>query len=231
MLFHYLQVACLALQFALTLGNSYNGLAKDNPALPSQQQPAKNNRVLLLMNEESGLGNVGLATSHALLEHHPSLEIHYASFRRAASAAASISNHIQRERQRSPNTTFSSDSPALHFHLLAGPSYGDALLAQNFSVNGLLHVPGLAGHASMRDTVVACLLPWTGEDYVALYHDAERTIAEVDPAIIVVDTVLTPAVAAAKSTGRKYVMLSANSLKDAVGMQQPWGQGFWKIPR
>ena len=217
----------LALQSALTLGHSYDQKGSHAQQQPQQQQSVKNNRVLFVTNEESGLGNVALATSNAILLNHPSIEVHYASFRKAAAAAAKISEYVQKSNS-SRNT---SSNAALRFHLLSGPSLGAAINAQGLSTDTLLSKPGLAGLTTLLHTMLLCLLPWSGPEYVALYKDIVSKIEEIDPAVVVVDTMLPPAVDAARNLKRKYVMLSANSLKDYVWMKQPWGSGWWKIPR
>ena len=228
MRFPYLAV--LALQSAITFGHSYhNGNEKDSHGQKQQQQqqPAKNNRVLFLMNEESGLGNVGLATSHAILLNHPSVEVHYASFPKAAAAAAAISEYV-RKRNSSYNT---SSGTAVRFHPLSGPSFGGTLQARGLTIDGMLNGPGLAGQTKLLNILDLCMVPWTGPEYVALHKDIVSKIEDIDPAVIVIDTMLPPAVDAASSLGRKYIMLSANSLKDVFGLKQPMGSGFWKIPR
>jgi hypothetical protein len=52
----------------------------------------KNRTILFITNSEHGLSNVHLATSSALLENYPDLDVHYASFRGVRRKLESISS-------------------------------------------------------------------------------------------------------------------------------------------
>ena len=73
-------------------------------------------------------------------------------------------------------------------------------------------------------------MPWTAEEYVALYKHIEELIEEIDPAVIAVDTFLGPAMSVTRELNRRHVTLSPNTLKDQFAFMQSWGTGVWKFP-
>ncbi|KAL4901282.1 hypothetical protein BDW74DRAFT_181859 [Aspergillus multicolor] len=89
---------------------------------------------------------------------------------------------------------------------------------------------GLKGYDKMLQIVQNVLMPWTPEEYLALYEETVRLIDEVDPAVIVVDSMQRPFVDAARNANRQFAMLNPNALTDIIAYRQPWGQMFWKYP-
>ena len=67
-------VALLVVGVAYLLSSTQH----DEPRPPYIQ--GRNKTALFLANEEHGLGNVFIATAFAMLENHPDIEVHYASW-------------------------------------------------------------------------------------------------------------------------------------------------------
>jgi hypothetical protein len=72
------------------------------------------------------------------------------------------------------------------------------------------------------------LMPWTASDYLALYEHIMGVLDEIDPIIVMVDSVLSPGLDAVRAQGRNHVTVSPNSLKDNFVSMQSWGSMFWK---
>jgi hypothetical protein len=186
----------------------------------------KNGTILFFINTEYGLSNVHLATAGALLEQYPCLEVHIASFPRTASKAARVSSLAQR---KSPNAR------DIRFHELPGPEYMKALSDRvggfGNSTRHLMHPPGIKGLNMLISHVEAAISPWEGPDHVHIYEKAIEIVRIVDPAVVVLDTALRPAIDATRQNNRLYAYLTPNVLIDAFFGDQPYGGMFWKYPR
>ncbi len=86
-------------------------LARASPSTEVEPTPTvqgKNGTVLFFINTEYGLSNVHLATTGALLEKHPGIDVHIASFPRLASKVAKVASLPSRSPR--PLKIFSSTS-------------------------------------------------------------------------------------------------------------------------
>lgn len=131
--------------------------AESNPA----QWPGRKTTVLLLSNAESGLSNVLLATSHALLVEHGDLNVHFSSFPKREKDISRITKHacdIQQMLIQSCSTLF----PARH---MKKPSILEVIVSTDLST-----ALGLAGLAKLCRHMQDCLMPWSAHDYLALYR-------------------------------------------------------------
>lgn len=186
----------------------------------------RNETVLFFINVEYGLSNVHLATAGALLEKHPNIEVHIASFPRTAPKVAKVSSLARRR---------STSARVISFHELPGPEYlkafSDRRGGHGKSLRYLMHPPGINGLDEVIHHIQAAISPWEGGDHVQIYEKAAELIRIVDPAVIVLDTALRPAIDAARQNNRLYAYLSPNVLIDSFVGDQPYGSIFWKYPR
>ncbi|KAI0539533.1 hypothetical protein GGR58DRAFT_225323 [Xylaria digitata] len=187
----------------------------------------KNGTVLFFSNAEYGLSNVHLATASALLEKHPGIDVHIASFPRSASKVAKVSS-LARWRFKSTKD--------IHFHELPGPEYAEALSdrmggAGRKSIRHLLHAPGIKGIDHVMRIVQPAISPWNGGDHVQIYQKATELIKTIDPALVVLDIAFRPAIDAAMQNDRLYTFLAPNVLSDTMWAEQPLGSIFRKYPR
>ncbi|KAI0411532.1 hypothetical protein F5X98DRAFT_357071 [Xylaria grammica] len=187
----------------------------------------KNETVLFFTNVEYGLSNVHLATAGALLEKHPNIDVHIASFPRSASKVAKAASLARRKFK---------DTKDIHFHELPGREYAEALSDRmggvgRTSVRHLLHPPGLKGIDHIMRIVQPAISPWDGGDHVQIFQKATELIETVDPAVVVLDIALRPAIDAARQTDRLYMFLAPNTLSDTLWNVQPWGSMFRKFSR
>lgn len=166
------------------------------------QWPGRNNTVLFMSNAEHGLANVLLATSHALITEHQDLETHFVTFPTLAADVSSIPK-------------FSPKPNSITFHSFKGQTFGDALEAQGHAIQESINAPGLAGLSRLCSNIQKFLMPWSAEEYLSLYHESLAILEEVDPIIVAVDPLFGPGLDAIRATGRNYVIVSPNSLKDS----------------
>ncbi|KAI1861171.1 hypothetical protein JX265_009790 [Neoarthrinium moseri] len=94
----------------------------------------------------------------------------------------------------------------------------------------MAHPPGLGGIDQICRDIQFYISPWSGEDHYVLYHRLVDIIDQVDPAVVVLDTVFRPGIDATRERKRLHAFISPNTLIDNFAMDQPWGSMFWKYP-
>ncbi|KAM0246056.1 hypothetical protein ACHAP5_005027 [Fusarium lateritium] len=180
----------------------------------------RNGTVLFLVNEQHGLSNVHVATASALLENYPAIEVHFASFPRLKTKLERITQFAQKT------------NPKAHivFHQLQGPSMSDAHHNAGRSVMDFPHSPGVSGISHFCKELQFLICPWSAKEHFAIYNELKTLIDEVDPAVIVLDTVLIPAIEATREKKRLYAAITPNQVIDNFITQQPYGSILWKYP-
>jgi hypothetical protein len=181
----------------------------------------RNGTVLFLTDSAHGLSNVHLATSFALLEHHPHLDVHYASFPLLEASAARVSASAVRKNPRAKPITW---------HPLPGPDYVTALWRHWRDSEGIVGPPGWAGVGKIVRDLSVSMAPWEADEYWQLYSAVLALIEEIDPAIVLVDALFHPAMDAARNAKRAHAVVCPNGLADVFAADQPWGGMFWKYP-
>ncbi|KAK1251516.1 hypothetical protein MKX07_006995 [Trichoderma sp. CBMAI-0711] len=179
----------------------------------------RNNTVLFLTDSHHGLCNAHLATVSALIENHPSLEVHYASF---SGIASDIERITEIAKAANPQAK-------IHWHQLDGPSLVDELNAAG-GVQKIISPPGLSGVKAFAEMVPSVVAAWTNEAHLSLYHQTADLIRKVDPAVVVLDSMLRPAIDAAVNLNRTRAYITPNALTDLLAGVQPRGAIFWKYP-
>ncbi|KAJ2984074.1 hypothetical protein NUW58_g6141 [Xylaria curta] len=182
----------------------------------------KNETVLFFINTEYGLSNVHLATASALLEKHPEIDVHIASFPRSAPKVARVTSSARRKLKGAKD---------IHFHELPGPEYAEALSDRmgglgRKSIRHIVHTPGIKGIDQILRSVQPAMSPWDGPNHVLIYEKATELIQTVDPALVVLDIALRPAIDAARQNNRLYAFIAPNVLADTFWAEQPWGAMF-----
>ncbi|KAI1335398.1 hypothetical protein F5Y15DRAFT_428249 [Xylariaceae sp. FL0016] len=189
-----------------------------------EPKQGRNETSLFLMNAEYGLSNVHLATMQAMLERHPNIKIHAASFPRSADKVARV---FTESRTKSPI------AQGITFHELHGPEFMQAmskwLSGDEKSVQHIMAPPGLKGIDHMMKTIEAAISPWAAEDHVKLYRKAVEIIDRVDPSVVVLDMVFRPVSDAARQQNRLYAYLTPNVLLDSFVNNQPYNAMWWKM--
>ncbi|KAJ2977732.1 hypothetical protein NQ176_g4205 [Zarea fungicola] len=83
--------------------------------------------------------------------------------------------------------------------------------------------------ATIRD-ICSFLIGWDGPGFMEVYDSFSEIISLVAPDLIIVDLLMTPAISAAWNSGIRMSNLSPNSIKDFVGVYQPYLGFLWKYP-
>lgn len=179
---------------------------------------ALNTRILYISNSERGQANVFFATSQSLLNNYPFVELHWASFPPLSTAITAFSQSESLQDRH------------IIFHPLNGTAYVEKLTLIGFEIRDLPHPHGLRGAAHALSNMPILYVPWNGSEYSEIYKDIIRVIEDVDPGLVVVDTMFTPAHDAVRQLQQEHVLLSPNSLRDFSTARQPRGELFWKFP-
>ncbi|KAI1410614.1 hypothetical protein F5Y13DRAFT_202088 [Hypoxylon sp. FL1857] len=181
-----------------------------------------NNTVLFISNSELGLSNVQVASAYALLERHPEVQVHFASFTPMASRLRRISEY---GRQKTSATR------EVVFHELPGQrTFVSAMVKAGRTLASMIHPPGYAGISTIVGTATFIVSPWSGEDHFTLYQEITDIIDEVDPALVVLDPFFRPGIDAARMRNRLYAFISPNPPIDTFPLEQPYRHWLWKYP-
>lgn len=178
-----------------------------------------NKKILLISNCERGQANVFLATTQALLTNYPSVEIHWLSFPALSDAVAALSQ-----------SATSHNAHPITFYPINGTAHLDKVAEKGIGVRDLPHPPGAFGALRGMKNMPTLYVPWNGSEYMGIYNQIVKTIENVDPGLVVVDTMFTPAHDAMRQLQREHVLLSPNSVRDFGVASQRWGAMFWKFP-
>jgi len=182
-------------------------------------------KVLLATNSEYGQANVFLAVGHALQALDKDVQIHFTSFE-------PISKDVSTSSEHSVKCTPGAEPWA--FHLLDGVSFMDSIYASGEAAERLEHAmlqrPTFSSVMTMMSIIPTMLLPWRNSAFVEVYQSFARVIDEIQPDIIVVDSLFTPALTACHHLKLKHMVLSPNTLKEFAAALQPRGAVLWKYP-
>lgn len=183
------------------------------------------NTVLFITDSHRGLCHVHLATAFALLEHHASVKVHYASFSNLEKEVARVSESA---RNKNPN------AQSIQFHqLMTGSDYKGAAKKEvpgGDIIKHLISPPGLRGIAKFASDLTILISPWGKEAHLDMYREAVDLIQNIDPAVVVLDSILSPAVNAAHDLNRVRTVITPNALPDLLAQFQPRAGMFWKYP-
>jgi hypothetical protein len=206
---------------AAVIGAVVYTVALQNQTLPYEHVQGKNNTVLFITAEPRGFCNVHLATAYSLLQNHPHINIHYASF---ADVAGRLRHIVEVATDRG------AESAHTVFHTLQSPGYVEALFRVKQGLHGIRHEPGAQGIDRLAEVMPAALAPWTNEEYWHLYGSLTSVIDEVDPAVVVVDTFFHPGIDATRDKQRLHALITPNLFADLLPAQQPAWTLLWKYP-
>lgn len=188
----------------------------------------RNKTVLFLANKEHGLSNVHLSTTYALLEGFPDLEVHYATFPGVRSKVDKISKFARAQTPAARDVIY---------HDLKGASLAEACeMEKELRYPGMdfqdtmMGPPGAAGIANLAKDIQWWISPWNAEDHMTVYEEISDLIDEIDPAVVVLDTLFRPAIDATRDKNRLHAIVTPNLLTDNFLGDQPHGSMFWKYP-
>ncbi|KAM0718518.1 hypothetical protein Q7P37_005588 [Cladosporium fusiforme] len=207
---------------------AWQNLPSSTPSGPRNYVKGKNNTVLFVVNEHPGLSNVHAATAQSLLQFHPDVEVHFASFPRLGKSLNRISEFAKRHEPQSKD---------IIFHPLAGLSYTETFPTHHPHIDmdedgkiGGISEPGIEGIKRLGKDMQIFLDPWNQEEHLSLYQQILALIDEVDPAMIALDTIFSPAIEATRARNRLHAFITPNMLVDNFPGEQPWLGMLWKYP-
>lgn len=181
----------------------------------------RKNSVLFLTAEANGLSNVLIASSFALLEKHPEVEVHYASYPKLAKEIARVSKAAVAK---------NSAAKPITWHELSGPGYIDVASRPYNGTDSVSKPPGIKGMTAVMKDIEYFLSPWEAHEHWEVYQEMHRLIEELDPAVIVLDQMFRPAMDVVRNMNRVHAVVVPNALTDAFVFQQPRGAMLWKYP-
>lgn len=185
--------------------------------------PGRNNTALFIVLPHHGLSNVHLATADALLESNPEIQIQFASFTQLESKVKRISAWGQAKNQ---------DAKPIGFHTIPGRNYDDVLCddVNVCSSEAAVIAPGLKGFSKFAKLFPLYVSPWPAKEYLEIYQYIRGIVDEVNPAVVVLDTLFGPAMDAAREGNRLHAFITPNTLVDNFAGDQPRLGFFWKYP-
>jgi hypothetical protein len=194
---------------------------------PREYVRGRNNTVLYIANEHPGLSNVHVATAQSLLQHHPDIEVHFASFKKLENTLARVSSFAKRHEASAKDIVF---------HPLGGVSYLTAMESypqigtDEDGKIGAISKPGMEGIKRIAGDMQIYLDPWQEEDHLAHFHQLSDLIDEIDPAVVVLDTIFFPAIEATRAKNRLHAFITPNIVIDNFPGEQPRLGMLWKYP-
>ncbi|KAI8630105.1 hypothetical protein F5Y19DRAFT_484015 [Xylariaceae sp. FL1651] len=203
----------------VTLLLSWNSSLLSPTAIVVPPVIGQNNTALFLVTSDYGLSNVHVATAQALLERHAHVQLHFGSFAPMASRLKRLSSHIK-----------GTDGKEIVFHPVNGLSVYDTCRTFGKNTSNSIHPPGWAGINHLCKDIQLFISPWSAEDHLAIYEQIATIIDDVNPAIVVLDTLFRPAIDATRDKNRLHAIISPNTLIENFPTQQPGGQFLWKYP-
>ncbi|PNY25518.1 Uncharacterized protein TCAP_04541 [Tolypocladium capitatum] len=188
-------------------------------------------KILLITNIERGEANVFLAMSHALLQNYPHVELHFATFKGFETAVTSTWQHARRTSPKANQITL---------HEIKGPPMANGVQHYyssrkipskgGYPPNSFLAPPGLSNTTRAIHDTIPILVPYDGPQLVDIFTSIVEIINQVDADLVVVNSLMTPALTACYHLGIKFACLSPNAIKDFAAPSQPHGASLWKYP-
>ncbi|KAL4935463.1 hypothetical protein BDV06DRAFT_234306 [Aspergillus oleicola] len=186
--------------------------------------------ILFITNAELGQATITLAVAYEFLLRQV-YSVHIASFTPLGPHITTLNTQAVSTYMKSAPAAFTSidEVATATFHDLPGRTMVDAVFARHPETNWFgTHGIGFFGARKAYSTLCDLVSPWEGDEYVSVFKRCVEVIQSVEPDIVVVEPLLAQGVDAARFTGRRFAMLSPNSVKDHV--VQPNLGNLWKFP-
>jgi hypothetical protein len=187
-------------------------------------------KILLITNIDRGQSNAFLATCDALLRADPDVELHFATFPGFEAAVASTWQHTR--------LTASGARPIV-FHKIKGLSMAEGMehyytsnkiQSKTFIPDSCTAPLGFFNTIQAIRDAMPILVPYDGPQLTEVFSSISEIITAVSADLVVVDTLMTPALTACCHLGVHFVCLSPNAIRDVAGATQPRAASLWKYP-
>jgi hypothetical protein len=177
--------------------------------------PFRSKRILLITNVESGELNVFLAVAQSMRDADITVDLHLAT-----------------------TPGFQDDVPeGATYHQINGipvmQAVKDRFNHQQDGVNlpmSFAKPPGFSNTRRAIRDAAAVFMPYTGRQMVDLFTSVVNIINEVQPDLVVVNSLMAAGLTACYHLDVKFICLSPNSIKEFAASEQPRAAGFWKFP-
>ncbi|KAF2669953.1 hypothetical protein BT63DRAFT_226380 [Microthyrium microscopicum] len=179
--------------------------------------------VLFLTNCEFGQSNVVLAVIYELLRK-GEFDVHVASWAALETRVLDLSGRLSESGKVNGTSNIT-------FHTIPGLDMFDAI-QKNFNQgrDTLPHKPGYAGTTRLKELAPQMLAPWNQEEHISMVDWFKALATALQPAVIVVDPLLSSAHDMCRTTSWKYTILSPCSLASGLIPAEQWLAGIWKYP-
>jgi hypothetical protein len=166
----------------------------------------------------SSLHNVHMDTIQSLREKHPEIEVHVLSWSPVEAKVERLSEAV--------------GTAPLVFHNLTAKNYIHAIFekTKTAEITDCIQAPGVRGVEKQGYFMEAWMSPWTGPEHVAFVEEVYGLLDKIDPAVVVLDIFMWPALQAMRERNRLHAFIVPNTPADTFSAIQPWFGGLWKYP-
>ncbi|KAL6874556.1 family 1 glycosyltransferase [Trichoderma longibrachiatum] len=172
-------------------------------------------KVLMITNIERGEINAFLATASALTAANVDLDLHLATFAGAQDVLPKGATYHQ--------INGLPMSEALQKYFIR--TQGHANFPESFTKE-----PGFVNTQQAIKEATSTAVPYTGPQMVDVYTSIVSIIKDVEPDLIVVDSLMAAGLTACYESGIKFICLGPTSIKDFAVSSQPRAAALWKFP-
>ncbi|KAH8886030.1 UDP-Glycosyltransferase/glycogen phosphorylase [Thozetella sp. PMI_491] len=180
-------------------------------------------KILFLCNSDYGQANIYLATIYALLEADASVEVHVGAFGPMEGMVDETNRMI---------ADVLTSRAKIVFHRIEGDSQFAAMTRPESGImqSWELPLPSMASTMQFLRIFPNGSVPWTPEEFAAIYEQIKNIIKEVQADFTVVDCLFAPGLTLAFQLKLRWTILSPNTIKDFAAIHQPYLAGLWKYP-
>ncbi|PHH73738.1 hypothetical protein CDD80_3616 [Ophiocordyceps camponoti-rufipedis] len=192
------------------------------PLSPQETKSCPPQKILFLTNSELGEANVFLALFTALAKANPHVQVHLASFASLRIHADEVSRQVLEKLPR---------ARPLIFHEIRGLPIIDAYSDVYCFGSEAISTPLRFG-TTLRslNALVSVFLPYDGPQLVEVVSSLADIIREVEPDLVVVNSVMSAGLTVCYHLRVKFMCLSPNSISLFAKRSQPRLEAMWKHP-
>ncbi|KAF4589661.1 glycosyltransferase family 1 [Ophiocordyceps camponoti-floridani] len=195
---------------------------EEPPLSPREPKSSAPQKILFLTNSELGEANVFLALFPALAKAYPHVQVHLASFASLRKHADEVSGQVREKLPR---------ARPLIFHEIRGLAMADAFSDVGDFTSEILSTPlGFRTTIRCLDCMVSVFLPYDGPQLVEVISSIMDIIRDVEPDLVVVDSLMSAGLTVCYHLQLKFMCLSPNSINLFAKHNQPRLETMWKHP-
>ena len=181
---------------------------------------APQRKLLFITNSELGQSNIFLAVIQELLLSH-AVSIYITSYPDLQPRIHELQAALLAAQRKNSNLTF---------RALSGLSMKEAFHSHGDAMSSIAHPPGLNGGVKAFRHVLEILMPWSRSEYHQSCLECADIIKDVDPDVIVLDSLLSQAMDACTLVGRRYCLLVPLGLNEVAKYADVNRWRYWTYP-